>query len=117
MTVIPTNYDFTVVKGAHWDDTLTFRENGVVMDLSTYSAHLQVRATQASTSTILDLDSGVGGEITLSSTGTLRILVANTVTSSISADEGVYDLELTNGAGSVQRYLQGNVLFLDEVTR
>ena len=50
-----------------------------------------------------------GGEITLTMT--------NSTTSGIEEGIYVYDIEITSGAGSVTRILQGNVTVSPEVTR
>lgn len=91
------------------------------VDLASFTARMQIRATQASTDIILSLTtSGVAPltGITLDNTAkTITLLISATDTAALTALAGVYDLELVSPTGVVTQLLAGNVTITDEVTR
>lgn len=87
------------------------------LDLTSYTAELQMRRTVASTLKILTLTEAVDGGITLNDDGTIDLLITDDVTAAVQAETGVYDLEITDGDGATTRAYQGAVTFSDEVTR
>jgi len=121
----PGELNLTMYQGASWDYTLTWTTtSGSVttpVDLTGYTARMQVRETQSSTATILSLTSGSG--ITLGGTaGTILLEASATTTAGIATSQTpqnqfVYDLELVSGAGYVTRLVEGNFLIDPEVTR
>jgi hypothetical protein len=87
----------------------------VALDLTGYSARLQVRESYSASSAVLSLTTGTG--ITLGGTaGTIDLLVASTATADLTPGQYVYDLELVNGT-TVDRWLQGEFVVSAEVTR
>lgn len=121
----PANLDLTMYQGASWDYTLTWTTtSGTVtspVNLTGYTARMQVRETQASTATIMSLTSGSG--ITLGGTaGTIYLEASAATTAGIATEatpqtQYVYDLELISGAGYVTRLVEGNFIVDPEVTR
>lgn len=121
----PANLDLTMYQGASWDYTLTWTTTaGTVtspVDLTGYTARMQVRETQASTATVMSLTTGTG--ITLGGTaGTIYLEASPATTAGIATaatpqTQYVYDLELTSGAGYVTRLVEGNFIIDPEVTR
>ncbi len=121
----PGELNLTMYQGASWDYTLTWTTTAgsvtTPVDLTGYSARMQVRETQSSTATILSLTSGSG--ITLGGTaGTILLEADATTTAGIATSQTpqnqfVYDLELVSGAGYVTRLVEGNFLIDPEVTR
>lgn len=110
-------HDFIIEKGSTWNPTLTIKnDDNSVFDLTSYQARMDIRSSQAASSTILSLTQLSGITIT-ASTGQMAISVAASATSAISADSGVYDLEIEDGSGVVTRLMEGNVIIKDEVTR
>jgi len=81
---------------------------------------MQVRATVASTSVILELTT-TNGRITLGNTaatkGQVNLLVSATTTAALTPGLYVYDLELVSSTGVVDRILEGNFKVSAEVTR
>lgn len=121
----PASLNLTMYQGASWDYTFTWTTTaGTVttpVNLTGYSARMQVRETQASTATILSLTSGSG--ITLGGTaGTILLEASATTTAGVAASSSpqtvyVWDIELVSGAGYVTRLLEGNFFVDPEVTR
>jgi hypothetical protein len=121
----PASLNLTMYQGASWDYTLTWTTTAgsvtTPVDLTGYTARMQVRETQSSTATVLSLTSGTG--ITLGGTaGTILLEASATTTAGIATsinpqNQFVYDLELVSGAGYVTRLVEGNFFIDPEVTR
>lgn len=87
-------------------------------DLSGFSASMQIRRTIDSPTPQISLTSG-SGEIEMQPSGTvnaIRIVMSPQQTSSLTSD-GVYDIEIEDGGGNIQRVLRGAVTLSLEVTR
>ncbi|NBW20449.1 MAG: hypothetical protein EBR82_72020 [Caulobacteraceae bacterium] len=115
--------DICIFQGATFSQTL-FYENGtpsVPVNLTGYSAKMQIRSKPESKAVILELSTS-NGRITLGtsgdySTGAINLFISATDTGNLSiCDKAVYDLELTVGS-VVTRILQGNVIISPQVTR
>jgi len=115
----PGYLDLSMYQGASWDYSLTWTTGGTAVNLTGYSARMQIRESYDSTSLVMSLTSGTG--ITLGGTaGTILLAAAATATAGIDATPNkqyVYDLELVSGSGTVTRLVEGNVLVYPEVTR
>jgi len=111
-------YDLEIKQGATLSLTATWKDSsGTAVNLTGYTARLQVRATYDSSSTILSLTSASG--ITLGgAAGTIAITASATTTAALTAPwSGVYDLELVSGGGEVTRLLEGTATVSPEVSR
>lgn len=108
--------NLTLAQGSTWSVTLTYKDaNGAAINLSGYTAAMQVRASHAASTTVLSLTSGSG--ITLGgAAGTITITASAATTAAIEAGTYVYDLELTTGS-TVTRLVEGSVTVTPEVTR
>ena len=86
------------------------------VDLSTYSARMQIRETVDSPTTIYEATS-VAGQIILDNTyKTITITILGNVTSQFNFTTAVYSLELYNG-NNVVPFLVGNLTLVPEITR
>ena len=95
----------------------TTSTTAVPVDLTGFSADLQIRQTPQST-TILYEGSTANGNIVLGGTaGTITLTIPSTTTAGFSWLRGVYDLILTSSGGIVTRLLQGSVTVSPDVTR
>lgn len=111
-------FDITINQGATFELTITWKDSaGTAINLTGYTARMQVRETYSSSSTIISLTNGAG--ITLGgAAGTVAILISATTTAALTAPfSGVYDLELVSAGGVVTRLLQGAATVSPEVTR
>ena len=111
-------FDITINQGATFELTVTWKDStGAAINLTGYSARMQVRETYSSASTVVSLTNGSG--ITLGgAAGTIAILISATTTAALTAPfSGVYDLELVSAGGVVTRLLQGAATVTPEVTR
>ena len=106
-------YNFILEQGATFNRILTLKENNSAMNLTNYTVASKMRSTHDSstvagtfTCTISD---ATAGEITMQMT--------NSTTANIEEGMYVYDIEITNSAGTVTRILEGTVTVNPEVTR
>jgi len=124
-------YLFTIEQGATTDLLLEYKDsNGSPVDLSGYTARMQIRPSVDSTTTYLSITNvtasdGTGlnltpqsGSVTLPRTsGSIGLFISAASSSALTFSEGVYDIELQSQSGIVTRLLEGIVKLSKEVTR
>jgi hypothetical protein len=115
----PGRLDLKCYQGATFDYSLTWTAAGSAVDLSGYSARMQVRDSYDSATAIVSLTSGTG--IALGGTaGTIQLLLDADATASLDGTPNtqfIYDLELESSSGNVTRLIEGNFFIYPEVTR
>jgi hypothetical protein len=110
--------NITIEKGATYRLPLIWQDsNSVPVDLTGYTARMQVRKTFASEEKLLDLTTENGAIVLGGALGTITITASATATSNIDAKTGVYDVELQSSSGIVTRLIEGDVTIKPEVTR
>ncbi len=108
-------YNIYIEQGATYDQTFTWTINGNPVNVTGYTARMQLRSAVASPTVVFDVL--VDGTFTLGgAAGTIRVQITAAKTTLIAAGSYVYDLELVNGA-VVTRLLSGAVTVSPEVTR
>ncbi len=86
------------------------------VDLTGYTARMQVRARTDASTTIVELTTA-NSKITLTpSTGKIALTISASDTASLAAGTYLYDLEMVNGS-AVYRLLEGKFEVYAEVTR
>ena len=111
-------YDIILEEGATFQLTLTWKDSAdTPVNLTGYSAAMQVRRYITADTALLDVSS-VGGEITLGgAAGTIEVVIPAAETADLTGEQAVYDLEVTDGSGIVTRLLYGDCEIRREVTR
>lgn len=106
-------YNITILQGAtftlvvNWED-----EDGDAIDLTGYTVAMAIKASYGGASIVTPTIS-----ITGAATGEITVSISATNTAAITADYGVYDIELTHtSTGTVTRIMQGAVIIDKEVT-
>lgn len=109
--------DIEIEEGTDFDSTLTWTDsNAALIDLTGYSATLQMRAKAGLTGTP-DLELTDGAGITLGGAlGTIQIQIADTQ-NVFGNKTYFYDLELTDAAGAITRLIRGTIKSIAEVTK
>jgi len=109
-------YDITIEAGATFTLSLTYVDDtGAPVDLTDYTARMQLRASISDTTPVIELTTS-NGRISIDATnGVINLLIAAVDTEDLSGS-GVYDLELVNG-GTVERLIEGTYTVNAEVTR
>ena len=110
-------YDITCDQGATFSRVITWKNsNGTPIDLTNYTARMQVRSNYPSSTVILSLTTENSGIALGGVLGTITLAATATATGAIAADEYVYDLELITGS-NVTRVVEGSFTVTPEVTR
>lgn len=106
-----------VYRGETLQRVFTYKDSdGVAVDLTGYSASMQVRKSLAD-GVALEL-STVNSRITLGgAAGTVTLLVSATDTATIDVGQYFYDLELTSGSSVVTRLIEGRFQVKEAYTR
>jgi len=110
--------NFIIDQGANWSVTFVYKNSaGTAINLTGYTAALQIRDTYADSTTDLSLSSPSNGITITGATGTIAVTATAAQTAAIAAGNYVYDLEITSGGGIVTRLVQGKVSVSPQVTR
>jgi len=112
-----TTYDLLIEQGATFSQLITYEEAGVAINLTGYTARMQVRSTLESASTVVELTTANGRIALGGAAGTITLTISATDTAALTSGRGVYDLELVSGGGIVTRLLQGVATISRNVTR
>ena len=120
----PGQYALNIYKGATLGGsgyTFTWKDSaGVAVNLTNYTARLQVRASVDAATFLLELTTTLvdGSGIVLGgAAGTIELVATAAQTAAYTWDDGVYDLEVIDSTGFVTRLLQGPAKAWHEVTR
>lgn len=110
-------YNITIEQGATFDRIFTVTlPNGSPANYTGYTARMQIRRDLDDDAVALEL-TDANGRIELGGTlGTVRLLISAADTATLTRN-GVYDLELIDSGGEVDRLLKGIVTLDREVTR
>jgi len=110
-------YHFSMEQGSTFNRSITYKDsNGSPIDLSGYTARMQLRRNIDDASAIIELTTS-NGRISLGgSAGTVALTIAAADTAALAPIEGVYDLELVTG-DTVEKLLAGTFTIQREVTR
>jgi hypothetical protein len=114
--MIPGKYNMVCPQGSTFNKQLTYSINDVPVNLTGYTARMQVREKHTSTTAQLALNTENGGVILGGSLGTITININASSTSALVAKDYVYDLEIVS-AGTVTRIIEGKFIVTPEVTR
>ncbi|NBX03384.1 MAG: hypothetical protein EBR02_04870 [Alphaproteobacteria bacterium] len=118
MTFSPGNYDLTIYQGATFSQILTWKDgSGELVNLTGYTARMMARESIDAASAFITMTTENGGITLGGAAGTIALSISAANTAAITAQGGVYDLELVSGGGVVTRLLAGNVFINREVTR
>lgn len=112
----PGIYNFTIHQGSDFDKAMTISDEGGVVNLTGYTAALQIRSEAVSAEVMADLTTE-NGLITLGGEdGTVLWEIPAATTAEMTTD-GVYDFDLIDPSGKIHTYLKGVVRVEPEVTR
>lgn len=111
-------YDFEILQGETFSKQFVWKNSaGTAVNLSGYTARMQVRQSKPSDTVLLELTTQ-NGRITLGgAAGTIDLNLNATTTAAIDWRRGLYDLELVASNGVVKRLIEGQVTVSKEVTR
>lgn len=111
-------YNIVADQGATFSRVIIWKDDtGTPVDITGYSARMQVRQRYVSTSTVLSLTSPSSGISLGTTNGQIQIVVSASTMAGVDAGDYRYDLELVSGSGVVTRLLMGSFTVRAEVTR
>jgi hypothetical protein len=111
-------YNDTIDQGADYYVNFYYKDSaGVAINLTGYTAAMQLRFTPASTTAVLSLSSPSNGITITGATGLVAVRMTAAQTTTLSPLIFDYDLELTSSGGIVTRLIQGSLTVSAEVTR
>lgn len=110
--------DLTIDKGATYRKTFFWKDSaGVPIDLTGYTARMQIRENYSSNTLIAELTTENGGITITPLEGKIELFLSDTDTTALTQSKGVYDIELLAPGGDVIKFLRGYVSILQEVTK
>ena len=116
--------NMTIEQGATFNPVFTYYDNSVipavVIDVTGFTARLQIRSTLETVTTLLDLTTENAGIILGGVAGTIQLVILPAATTAMvptDYEEAVYDLEIISGSGIVTRIMKGAIILSTEVTR
>jgi hypothetical protein len=112
----PGKYNMICPQGATFSKQLTYAIDGDPVDLTTFTARMQVREKYTSKVAVASLTTENGGIELGGEEGTINLYISDEDTSEIAAKNYVYDIELVS-SGEVYRLLEGKFVVTPEVTR
>jgi hypothetical protein len=121
MTIRPASVNFNLYQGATFDETVTVKDaNDALVDLTGYTADLQVRRSVEDADPLFELTTANGGVVLGGLSGTIELIKSAAATAALDIDldgeQWVYDIKLINGA-YVERTIQGAIFAFAAVTR
>ncbi len=110
-------YNATIDQGSVWSVVLVYTDsNNTPVNLTGYTAAMQLRQNYNSTTADLTLTTANGGISIVGATGTITITATAVQTGALDPGFYVYDLELTSGS-NISRLIQGQLTVAEQVTR
>lgn len=110
-------YNATIDQGATWSVVVTYKDStGTPINLTGYTAAMQVRQQYNSDTAELTLTSPSNGIVITPLTGVVTITMTALQTAALAEGYYVYDVELTAGSYK-DRLIQGQLTVAPEVTR
>ncbi|MER5649592.1 hypothetical protein [Streptosporangium sp. NPDC002524] len=109
--------DLVIEQGATYEDPLCISDEGGPVDLTGYSAHMQIRPTPDSATLLHDMSTTNGGILIDGPASMVTLFIDAAVTATFTWQRGVYDLELTEPSAKIRRLFKGTVLVDPQVTR
>lgn len=111
-------HHFIIEQGATFKHTLTLKDSAdALINLTGYSAEMDLRKNQDDSSEVATL-TVANNRITMGgSAGTIVLEISATDTSALLVGDGVYDIDLTDSNGKVDRILEGTYSIRGNVSR
>lgn len=110
-------YDVVVTKGSTFRLNLVLKSGLTPMDLTGFKARSQMREEYESPDAFLTFNSDDSTILLGGVDGTVKLIASDVNTAAITAESGVWDLELIDPLGEVQQFLYGKVTIRQEATR
>lgn len=111
-------YDTICDQGATYERVIILRDAGAsLLNLTNYTAQMQVRPTASSATVLKNLTTSNGGIALGGAAGTVTLTIPAADTALLTPGTYVYDLNLTAPDGKINKPLYGNFTVRAGVTR
>jgi len=115
---LASTYNILVDQGSTYTLAVTYKDSsGTAINLTGYTAAMQLRENYDSATAVLSLSSPSTGIVITGASGLVTITMSATQTAALSADTFLYDLEIASPASVKTRLIQGVVVVSAEVTK
>lgn len=104
-------------QGATFIKPFTWKAAGVPVNMTGYTARMQMREELDADTTIIELTTENGGISIEPLDGMFTLTMSDAQTKAMNFDTAIYDIELIAPDGTVTRILKGSVTLSREVTR
>lgn len=111
----PKTHNFAIHQGSTDALSLVWKRDGLAVDLTSYSARMQLRYS-ASDATAVTEFSTVNGKVVLTALGGITVHFDAATTAALVAATYVYDLDVTTGTDT-RTLIAGTITIGREVTR
>lgn len=115
--ITPGKHSFLLYQGTTLRKEFTWTAAGVPVDLTGFSGKAQLRTSAGNTAIALEMSTANGGIIIDSLNGKITMYATDAATQLLTADKYLYDLEITNTLGDVQRLVEGVITISKGITR
>ena len=113
------DYDTSINQGADWYINFVYQDTatGSPINLTGYTAALQLRSLPSDTTAALSLTSPSSGIVITGASGLVAVHATAAQTGAIVAGYYYYDVEITSPANIITRLVQGQIFVSAQVTR
>lgn len=110
-------YNIRFHQGATWSFTLTLTDdNGTAIDLTGYTAKMQIRDLPGGT-VFETLETGGAGIVITAATGEIALTFTAAETAALTISRGMYDLKITSSGAVVTYLLKGEFVVDARITQ
>lgn len=111
-------HHFIIEQGATFGQTLTLKDStGTVINLEGYTGSMQLRENPDSETLVLELSTSNSRMTMGGNAGTIALAISATDTTALTASDGVFDLEISSGAGVITRLIEGTYSIRRNISR
>jgi len=115
--VQPGRFNFTIYQGDTFSTAPAWKINDAYVNVTGYTADMQVRQDVDSASIIVQLSTANGRIVTGTTDGKFTLALTAVQTAALTPGNYVYDLEVTSPSGTVTKILTGGFAIIAEVTQ
>lgn len=116
MSCNPGRYNIKFYRGTTLDILMNYTIDGVPVNLTGYTAMMDVRPTPESVTLITQLTTENGGIVLNEVTGQIEIFISADDTGELPLGQFQYDMNITSDSGYVTKLIMGAFVVLDPVT-
>jgi len=99
-------HHFIIEQGATFGQTLTLKDSSnALINLTGFTGAMSLK--EKPDASVLSLTTANGRMTMGGNAGTIILTISSTDTGNLTPDDGVFDLEITSGAGVVTRIIEG----------